>query len=397
MEQGARFEAKGDFEMALGEYRAVLAENPRDAAAYFAAASGAADPMADAQAQMAANDAVTQNAINNKQKQVQVQTQGDKQIASSNQSTIAKMIQATNLYGVAYQAMSNDNLDAAQRFQMIALQAVGNVAMVGLQVALTEAFGKTAVNEAQALSKDNVEKGSILGPILWAIGSALVGGLMGLAASKIASSKSQIAQMTGASVGAGRLATGMLTYASGNINEMSDPASLTVGRSYNVDGADGKTYRAKYMGVGAKTHITNGPEFHLVGEAGREAIIDAHTTRNIQLNEPEIWGAIKTLYNGGSLTSSRRRTARHGMRAFAEGNMDEFEDIEHGTLNTEDYSGFSPEMMQGFQSSLDRNNELLERALNEGIKGIFNVYGRDGLVDSYDRGKKTLNRHGERY
>lgn len=38
MEQGARFEAKGDFEMALGEYRAVLAENPRDAAAYFAAA-----------------------------------------------------------------------------------------------------------------------------------------------------------------------------------------------------------------------------------------------------------------------------------------------------------------------------------------------------------------------
>ena len=37
MEQGARFEAKGDFEMALGEYRAVLAENPRDAAAYFAA------------------------------------------------------------------------------------------------------------------------------------------------------------------------------------------------------------------------------------------------------------------------------------------------------------------------------------------------------------------------
>jgi tetratricopeptide (TPR) repeat protein len=38
MEQGARFEAKGDFEMALGEYRAVLAEDPRNAAAYFAAA-----------------------------------------------------------------------------------------------------------------------------------------------------------------------------------------------------------------------------------------------------------------------------------------------------------------------------------------------------------------------
>lgn len=38
MEQGARFEAKGDYEMALGEYRAVLAENPKSAEAYFAAA-----------------------------------------------------------------------------------------------------------------------------------------------------------------------------------------------------------------------------------------------------------------------------------------------------------------------------------------------------------------------
>ena len=38
MEQGARFEAKGDYEMALGEYRAVLAENPRSAEAYLAAA-----------------------------------------------------------------------------------------------------------------------------------------------------------------------------------------------------------------------------------------------------------------------------------------------------------------------------------------------------------------------
>ena len=38
MEQGARFEAKGEFEMALGEYRAILAENPKSAEAYFAAA-----------------------------------------------------------------------------------------------------------------------------------------------------------------------------------------------------------------------------------------------------------------------------------------------------------------------------------------------------------------------
>ena len=37
MEQGARFEAKGEYDMALGEYRAILAEDPKNAAAYFAA------------------------------------------------------------------------------------------------------------------------------------------------------------------------------------------------------------------------------------------------------------------------------------------------------------------------------------------------------------------------
>ena len=37
-DQGAIFEAKGDYEMALGEYRAVLAEQPKNSEAYFRAA-----------------------------------------------------------------------------------------------------------------------------------------------------------------------------------------------------------------------------------------------------------------------------------------------------------------------------------------------------------------------
>ncbi|MCR5378852.1 MAG: tetratricopeptide repeat protein [Fibrobacter sp.] len=38
LEQGARFEAKGEYDMALGEYRSILAEDPRNSDAYFAAA-----------------------------------------------------------------------------------------------------------------------------------------------------------------------------------------------------------------------------------------------------------------------------------------------------------------------------------------------------------------------
>ena len=49
------------------------------------------------------------------------------------------------------------------------------------------------------------------------------------------------------------------------------------------------------------------------------------------------------------------------------------------------------------QASLDRNSDVLERALTDGIRGVFNVYGKGGLVDSYDTGKKNASRHGERY
>jgi hypothetical protein len=250
--------------------------------------------------------------------------------------------------------------------------------------------GDTAVQTPSVLSKIMAELGPIAGPIAFGAFTALLGGLMGLATSKLAKSKSQIAQVTGASASAGRLATGMLTYAEGNVNEFSDPASLTPGRSYNVDAADGKTYRAKYTGTHPKTHLTNGPEFHLAGEKGREMIIDAGTTRQITMNDNEIWQAIKTLSGGGRVQS--RRSMRRGVRAFADGNVDEFDSVVKDDLTTD--LGFDPVAMK---DSLDKNNELLERALTDGIKGVFNVYGPDGLVASYDKGKKNANRHGEKY
>ena len=220
---------------------------------------------------------------------------------------------------------------------------------------------------------------------------------MGMAASKIAKSKSEIAQATGVSASAGKLTTGMLTYAEGNVNEFTDPSTLREGRMYNVDSADGRTYRARYMGRNPKTHITNGPEFHLSGERGKEMIIDAGTTRQITMNDTEIWRAIQTLSSGRRIVS-RRRNAGRGVAAFAEGNVDEFEDMT-GSDEIAAYgeSGFGVEALQ---ASLDRNSAvqeaLLER-LSQPIQAKFDVYGRGGLVDSYDRGKKTTMRHGENY
>ena len=320
------------------------------------------------------------------------------QMVKGSQSTFAKMTQAANLYGIAYQTMSNDNLSAAQKFELFALQAAGQSAISMLTTDLAAGQAKNTVQMPGILGKLLGEMPYPAAIATFAAVTALMGGLMGLAVSQVAKSKSQISQVTGSSMNAGRLSTGMLTYAEGNVNEFTDPSTLTPGRHYNVDGADGRTYRAKYTGTDPRTHLTSGPEFHLVGEKGREAIIDAHTTRLMQTDDTGIWQAIQTLYNGGRMSQARRRRSGMGVRAFAEGNMDEFEEMgsEAGTGDG-GAAGMGAEQMSAFQSSLDRNNELLERALTEGIHARFDVYGKGGLIDSYDTGKKTVSRHGERY
>ena len=342
-----------------------------------------------------ASNKATGQVLANQSKIQQGENQTDKKISSGAQSAFAKMTAAANLYGIAYQAMSNDNLSTAQKFEMIAVQAAGQAAISALTASLAQNTGQVAADTPAVASKAFAQLGPIGGAAAFAAITAILGGLVGLAVSKIAKSKSQIAQVTGASVGAGRMATGMLTYGEGNVNEFTDPSTLTPGRQYNVDSADGKTYRARYMGKNAKTHITNGPEFHLVGEKGREAIIDAHTTRQLQMDDNGIWQSIQTLYNGGRLSHSSMRRSGRGVRAFADGNLDEFEEVE-STLGGGD-SGMSMEQVISLKKSIDRQSDLLEDLRTNGIKATFDVYGKGGLVDSYDTGKKNVTRHGERY
>ena len=348
------------------------------------------------QAAADASTAAMEKSLENNKKIETSTKKTNKTQQDSTKSTYAAMAQAMNMYGLAYQAMSNDNMSSTQKFLTFALQSAGQVAIAMLTTNMLQTEGQSQVELPGILGKAASQLGPIAGPIAFAAMTALLGGLMAVATSKVSKSKSQIAQVTGASVSAGRLSTGMLTYAEGNVNEFTDPSTLTPGQQYNVDAADGHTYRARYMGSNPTTHLTNGPEFHLVGERGREAIIDAHTTRLLQMDDTGIWNAIQTLYNGGSVQSVRRRGG--GMRTFATGNLDDFGDVAV-TANdgTGDTQNGSSDMAASMKASLDRNNELLQRALDEGIQAKFDIYGKNGLIDSYDRGKKTVNRHGERY
>ena len=345
------------------------------------------------QAYAEGSTAAKETILQNQQDIAQGQVQTDTKIQKSTQSAFAKMTVAANLYGIAYQAMSNENMSASQKFGMIAVQAAGNAAITALTTNLSQTTGQVAAETPSVLSKLWSQLGWGAIPV-FAIFTGLLGGLMGLAASKIAKSKSEIAQATGvSSVASGRLTTGMLTYADGNVNEFTDPSTLREGRQYNVDAADGRTYRARYMGRNPRTHLTNGPEFHLSGERGREMIIDAGTTRQITMNEGEIWHAIQTLSGGGRISALRRRG--RGVSAFADGNLSEFSDYPEYSESAA--AGMSAEQAASLQASIDRQSDLLEDLRINGIKATFDVYGKGGLVDSYDSGKKTLNRYGQRY
>lgn len=340
--------------------------------------------------EVAASKEATASIEADAQVQQKVTEESNKKILTSTQSAYAKMTQAANLYGIAYQAMSNDNMSAAQKFGMIAIQSAGQAAITALTVNMSQTAGQTAAETPSVLSKVMSQLGPIGGPIAFAAFTGLLGGLLGLAASKIAKSKSEIASVTGVSASTGKLATGMLTYAEGNVNEFTSPDSLSVGRQYTVDAADGRSYRARYMGSDPRTHITTGPEFHLSGEKGREMIIDAGTTRQITMNEGEIWRAIQTLSAGGRMRHSSLVRRGRGVAAFADGNVDEF-------MGAGMDGGYDAEALQ---ASLDRNSAvqeaLLER-LKDPIQAKFDIYGKHGLIDSYDTGKRTVRRYGQEY
>ena len=311
-----------------------------------------------------------------------------KELLTEVAKTSKKLIQQwlTNLVMKQFIAQKEVQVEQATATASSAIKAGQTINDLTIEQAETTA--DVAAGTAKGAAKEFGSKGIFGAATAAAIGLAL-SLLLGMVLGKINKAKSQVAAAGG--VQAGRLATGMQTYAEGNVNEFSDPNSLTPGRQYNVDGADGRTYRARYMGKDAKTHITNGPEFHLVGEKGREAIIDAKTTRQIQMNDPEIWRSIQVLYNGGSLSHTGRRG--RGVRTFAAGNIDEFDTVPDGSST----GGMD---MTALQASLDRNSaatEALVAELAKGIKSTVSPYGKDGIVHGYDRGKAEAKRHGLSY
>lgn len=223
-------------------------------------------------------------------------------------------------------------------------------------------------------------------PLLAVIGAAL-SALMGLAMAKINKAKDEVQSIVPS---AGKMSTGMLTYASGNVDAVTG-GDVRKGESYTVDGADGQTYRARYEGDKMKTGVyKGGAHFGIFSEKQPELIVDGRTTQRLMLNYPGIIDAIKTISRGGSLAPVGMQ--RGGMRTFADGNMD---DVLDGLAGDTQATG-GDAALQTELSALREVVGQLSSTLAAGIKATtsINILGPDGLDEKMEKASRYKKRNG---
>ena len=311
------------------------------------------------------------------------------------------MIQAANLYGIVYNTMMNDNLTVTQKVGMSMLQFMGQVAMSMLSAYISEVVSVGAKNAAQSVGRAFAENNFWVAMGISAAVTAAIGAATALATKKMKKSQQEIAQATGAS--AGKMTTGMLTYATGRYLDdenfrakagmlaFSDGYNLSngysIGNEYDVDGADGKGYRARYVGSVSNlgTGIQRGVHFGIFSEEKPEMVIDGDTTEAIHSKYPELEQAILSVRRTGSyqpeqllginydnvtrsiaiLRNSRALSFAHKMPAFDEGNYPYEGGSSQG--HTSAMYGISPELTAALIESISRLNVQLDKGIHASL------------------------------
>lgn len=167
-----------------------------------------------------------------------------------------------------------------------------------------------------------------------------------------------------------RLATGMLTYASGR---------------YPTLGDDGRTYNAQYEPT-LRTGVYNGgngkAHMALFSEVMPEMVVSGRTTKIIQEDFPGLMNAIMMIDKYGTLPQPRR------VRRYAGGNVDEF-DVEMVQREDGTYTE-SPAIIELRQSNQELREAVaqLTSVLAGGIQANINMYGAGGIKESMDKANK---------
>lgn len=277
-----------------------------------------------------------------------------------------------------------------------------NTGMAMTETALTTNLAETqANNEAiTASDADRTQAGmtlsiagamakcfDFLGPIAGPIAAAgVMATLMGLLQWALNSAFGSGKKKNNTSSTNTKLVTGMLTYDSGNVQDLK-PFVADNGEVYWAKEDDGKQMQGvKMLTTPTATSVNGQPS--LVAERGPEIVIGRETTHAMMMNNPAL---LKALVNYDS-NYSGRNSAR---RAFDSGNVGDV--LAAGTQGSNGNLSSAADAPDGLIAASAASNAALLQAvnaliqrLNQPINAKINMYGRDGLHDSLNKANQFM-------
>ena len=295
-----------------------------------------------------------------------------------------------------------DVTDAGNKEQNEGTKVALNAGMAMTQTALTTNLAATQANNEAITESDAARTqagmtfsiaGAIgkcfdfLGPIAGPIAAAgVMATLMGLLQWALNSAFSSGKKKSNTSSTNTKLVTGMLTYDSGNVQDLK-PFVADNGELYWAREDDGKQMQGVKMLTSPTATTVNGQP-SLVAERGPEIVIGRETTHAMMMNNP---GLLKALVNYDR-NYSGRNSAR---RAFDDGNVGDVfaAGTQAGNGNLSPGASAAGDLVSASIASnaalLQAVNALIQR-LNEPINAKINMYGRDGLHDSLNKANQFM-------
>ena len=218
--------------------------------------------------------------------------------------------------------------------------------------------------------------GPIAGPIAAATVTATLMGLLQWALSSAFSSKKS-SSSSGTNT---KLVTGMLTYDSGNVQDLK-PFVADNGEVYWAKEDEAPQQSGVQM-LSTPTATTINGQPSLVAERGPEIVIGRETTQAMMMNNPQL---LKALVNYDRNYSGRTQTRR----AYDEGNVSAVLSVADGNVSGASATDNSTMAAASNNALLQAVNILIQR-LNEPITAKVDMYGRGNLYDSMTKATQFM-------
>lgn len=295
-----------------------------------------------------------------------------------------------------------DVTDAGNKEQNEGTKVALNAGMAMTETALTTNLAKTQANNEAITASDAARTQAgvtlsiagamakcfdFLGPIAGPIAAAgVMATLMGLLQWALNSAFGSGKKKNNTSSTNTKLVTGMLTYDSGNVQDLK-PFVADNGEVYWAKEDDGKQMQGvKMLTTPTATSVNGQPS--LVAERGPEIVIGRETTHAMMMNNP---GLLKALVNYDSNYSGRNSVRR----AFDNGNVGDV--LAAGTQGSNGNLSSGASAADGLLAASAASNAALLQAvnaliqrLNQPINAKINMYGRDGLHDSLNKANQFM-------